>query len=74
MFRRPQKSYSDWPSLRAAAFQYPRTGIVKKHGGFVIKESGVIVVACDEKLSVETEAHSEQLEWIREDLAGQTEA
>jgi hypothetical protein len=60
---------STWPSLSAAALQRPHATIVKKYGGFVIEEEGAIVIACDEKLSVECEECPEQLEFIAEDVA-----
>jgi hypothetical protein len=44
---------SDWPSLEAAVVQRPGCRIVEKYGGFVIEEDGVVVFACDEKMSEE---------------------
>jgi hypothetical protein len=60
---------SKWPSLRAAALQRPHAPIVKKYGGFVIEEDGVVVIACDEELSVMCEERPEQLAFIAEDVA-----
>lgn len=62
------KVCSDWPSLRAAAMRWPEKRVERKYGGFVIEEDGVVVVACNEKLSGEAEANPEQLLWIREDV------
>jgi hypothetical protein len=59
---------SKWPSLRAAALQRPHAPIVKKYGGFVIEEDGVIVIACDEEMSATCEERPEQLEFIAEDV------
>jgi hypothetical protein len=60
---------STWPSLSAAALQRSHAPIVKKYGGFVIEEDGIIVIACDEEMSVTCEEHPEQLEFIAEDVA-----
>lgn len=60
---------STWPSLRAAALQRPHAAIVRKYGGFVIEENGIIVVACDEAMSAVIEEQPEQLEFIAEDVA-----
>lgn len=43
----------DWPSLRKAIVQEPGFKVVEKYGGYVIEEDGVILFACDEKLSEE---------------------
>jgi hypothetical protein len=47
------KVCSDWPSLEAAAKQMPGSRLVAKYGGYVIEEDGVVVFACDEKMSAE---------------------
>lgn len=44
---------SDWPSLKAAIVQRPGSRVVEKYGGYVIEEDGVILFACDEKMSEE---------------------
>ena len=59
----------DCPSLTAAALQRPHAAVVKKYGGVVIEEDGVVVVACDERYSGEIEAHREILEFLYEDVA-----
>ena len=43
----------DWPSLEAAIGQRPGSRLVKKYGGYVIEDEGVILFACDEKMSEE---------------------
>jgi len=47
------KICSDWPSLEAAIVKRPGSRVVEKYGGFVIEEDGVVVFACDEKMSEE---------------------
>jgi hypothetical protein len=47
------KTCSDWPSLEAAIMQMPSSRLVEKYGGYVIEQDGVIVFACDEKMSME---------------------
>lgn len=47
------KICSDWPSLEAAIRQRPGSRAVEKYGGYVIEEDGIILFACDEKMSEE---------------------
>lgn len=47
------KICSDWPSLEAAIRQLHGSRLVEEYGGFVIEEAGVILFACDEKMSEE---------------------
>lgn len=44
---------SDWPSLEAAVDEQPGVKVVENYGGYIIEEDGMIVVACDEKISEE---------------------
>lgn len=63
------KVCSDWPSLEAAVLQRPGSKVLQKHGGFVIEENGLIVIACDEKMSVEVARHPEEFDYIYDDVA-----
>lgn len=65
------KICSDWPSLEAAVLQRPGCKLLRKYGGFVIEENGIIVIACDEKMSVEVAEHPEELDYIYDDVAEQ---
>lgn len=60
---------SKYPSLEAAALQRPHAPIVKKYGGYVIEEDGIIVIACDDNMSGEIETHPGCLDNIFEDVA-----
>jgi hypothetical protein len=60
---------SEWTSLRAAVLERLRSLPVKKYGGWVIEEEGVVVIACDEEMSRKCDERPEQLEFIAEDLA-----
>lgn len=65
----PAKVCSDWPSLHAAVSQRPGSKVLQKYGGFVIEENGLIVIACDEKMSVEVARHPEELDYIYDGVA-----
>lgn len=41
---------SEWTSLHAAVMERPCAPLVKKYGGWVIEEEGVVVVACDKEM------------------------
>lgn len=60
---------SKYPSLEAAALQRPHASIVKKYGGYVIEEDGMIVIACDDQMSSEIEMHPGCLDYTFEDVA-----
>ena len=60
---------SEWTSLRAAVLERPHAPLLKKYGGWIIEEDGVVVIACDEEMSRQCDECPEQLEFIAEDLA-----
>jgi hypothetical protein len=64
---------SDWPSLEAAAKQIPGSRIVEKYGGFVIEGDGVIVFACDEKMSEEVGRSGDLVGMLYHDIVGEGE-
>ena len=65
------KICSDWPSLEAAAKQMPGSRIVAYYGGYVIEENGVIVFACDEKMSEEVGRSEDLVGMLYDDIVGE---
>lgn len=63
------KICSDWPSLEAAIAQRPGSLVVKKYGGCVIEEDGVVLFACDEKMSEEVSRSDELVELLYDGVA-----
>ena len=63
----------DWPSLEAAIKQCPASRAVKKYGGFVIEEDGIIVFACDEKMSEEAGRSEGLVDSLYDDNAGEAQ-
>lgn len=63
------KICSDWPSLKAAVMQRPGSKVVEKYGGYVIEEDGVIVFACDEKMSEELGRSEGLVDMLYDDVA-----
>lgn len=68
------KICSDWPSLEAAAKQMPGSRLVAKYGGYVIEEDGVVVFACDEKMSGEVGRSEDLVGMLYDDIVGDRES
>jgi len=64
------KICSDWPSLKAAVMQRPGFKVVEKYGGYVVEEDGVIVFACDEKMSEEVGRSEGLVDMLYDGVAG----
>jgi hypothetical protein len=63
------KICSDWPSLEAAIVRRPGCRVVKKYGGFVIEEDGVVLFACDEKMSEEVSRSGELVDLLYDNIS-----
>lgn len=63
------KICSDWPSLEAAVMQRPGSRVVGKYGGYVIEEDGVVLFACDEKMSEEVGRSEDLVDMLYNDVA-----
>ena len=65
---------SDWPSLKAAIVELPGSRVVRKYGGFVIEEDGVVVFACDEEISEEAGRPEGLVDMLYEEIAEQAQS